>query len=71
MRTLFPGYTNPFIGVGEHHRRQRKMLNPVFSIAHLREMSLLILTPHYFLFTLNSIPVPIFYNVTHNVTPLL
>lgn len=23
---------------GEHHRRQRKMLNPVFSIAHMREM---------------------------------
>ena len=72
MRTLFTGYTNPFIDVREHHRRQRKMLNPVFSIAHLREMSLLILTPHYFLFTLNSIPVPIFYNVTHSVsTPLL
>ena len=24
---------------GEQHRRQRKMLNPAFSIAHLREMS--------------------------------
>ncbi|KAK7038700.1 hypothetical protein VNI00_010584 [Paramarasmius palmivorus] len=24
--------------LGEHHRRQRKMLNPVFSIAHMREM---------------------------------
>ncbi|KAG2007200.1 cytochrome p450 [Coprinopsis cinerea AmutBmut pab1-1] len=23
---------------GEHHRKQRKMLNPVFSIAHMREM---------------------------------
>ncbi|TEB32629.1 hypothetical protein FA13DRAFT_215971 [Coprinellus micaceus] len=24
--------------LGETHRRQRKMLNPVFSIAHMREM---------------------------------
>ncbi|KAJ3767707.1 cytochrome P450 [Lentinula raphanica] len=24
--------------VGDHHRRQRKMLNPVFSAAHMREM---------------------------------
>ena len=24
---------------GEQHRKQRKMLNSVFSIAHLREMS--------------------------------
>lgn len=24
--------------LGEHHRRQRKMLNPVFSTAHMREM---------------------------------
>ncbi|KAJ3813616.1 cytochrome P450, partial [Lentinula aff. lateritia] len=24
---------------GEHHRKQRKMLNPVFSIAHMRSMS--------------------------------
>jgi len=23
---------------GEQHRKQRKMLNPVFSIAHMREM---------------------------------
>ena len=25
-------------GQGEQHRKQRKMLNPVFSIAHMREM---------------------------------
>ncbi|KAF6751337.1 cytochrome P450 [Ephemerocybe angulata] len=25
--------------VGDHHRKQRKMLNPVFSIAHMREMT--------------------------------
>ena len=25
--------------IGEQHRKQRKMLNPVFSIAHMREMS--------------------------------
>ncbi|PCH40536.1 cytochrome P450 [Wolfiporia cocos MD-104 SS10] len=24
--------------LGEHHRKQRKMLNPVFSVAHMREM---------------------------------
>ena len=24
--------------VGEHHKKQRKMLNPVFSIAHMRRM---------------------------------
>lgn len=24
---------------GEHHRKQRKMLNPVFSIAHMRRMT--------------------------------
>ncbi|EDR04679.1 uncharacterized protein LACBIDRAFT_303978 [Laccaria bicolor S238N-H82] len=34
----FSGYTNSFSDVGERHRRQRKMLNPVFSIAHMREM---------------------------------
>ncbi|KAH9941835.1 cytochrome P450 [Epithele typhae] len=27
-----------FSSVGDHHRKQRKMLNPVFSVAHLREM---------------------------------
>ena len=26
-------------GTGEQHRRQRKMLNPVFSVKHLREMT--------------------------------
>ncbi|KAJ3534146.1 hypothetical protein NMY22_g7047 [Coprinellus aureogranulatus] len=25
--------------LGDHHRKQRKMLNPVFSIAHMREMT--------------------------------
>ncbi|KAE9401520.1 cytochrome P450 [Gymnopus androsaceus JB14] len=30
-----PGLTN---AVGTHHRKQRKMLNPVFSIAHMRSM---------------------------------
>jgi cytochrome P450 len=24
---------------GDHHRKQRKMLNPVFSTAHMRQMS--------------------------------
>ncbi|KAJ8092742.1 hypothetical protein PM082_007071 [Marasmius tenuissimus] len=24
--------------MGEHHRKQRKMLNPVFSSAHMRDM---------------------------------
>ncbi|KAF9557445.1 cytochrome P450 [Agrocybe pediades] len=30
-----------FTSKGDAHRRQRKMLNPVFSIAHMREMSLI------------------------------
>ena len=25
--------------LGEHHRRQRKLLNPVFSIAHMRHLT--------------------------------
>ncbi|KAF6751291.1 cytochrome P450 [Ephemerocybe angulata] len=28
-----------FSSMGDHHRKQRKMLNPVFSIAYLREMT--------------------------------
>jgi len=28
----------PCLMTGEQHKRQRKMLNPVFSIAHMREM---------------------------------
>ncbi|KAF8966256.1 cytochrome P450 [Flammula alnicola] len=39
--------------LGEQHRKQRKMLNPVFSIAHMREMK--------------HMPVPIFYNVTYKL----
>ena len=30
---------NKIFSPGEQHRKQRKMLNPVFSIAHLRDMS--------------------------------
>lgn len=25
--------------LGDHHRKQRKLLNPVFSIAHMRHMT--------------------------------
>ncbi|KAF9011997.1 cytochrome P450 [Cyathus striatus] len=31
-------YANLNIYLGDHHKKQRKLLNPVFSIAHLREM---------------------------------
>ena len=27
------------VGTGDHHRRQRKLLNPVFSIAHMRNIT--------------------------------
>jgi len=29
----------PWTFIGEEHRKQRKIMNPVFSIAHMREMS--------------------------------
>lgn len=34
-RKIFLTYTN----LGASHRRQRKMLNPVFSIKHMRELT--------------------------------
>ncbi|PIL27477.1 cytochrome P450 [Ganoderma sinense ZZ0214-1] len=33
------GVKRETIGTGEQHKRQRKMLNPVFSVKHLREMT--------------------------------
>ena len=38
------------LSIGDNHRKQRKILNPVFSINHMRHM------------------MPIFYNVTHQVS---
>ncbi|KAF8955779.1 cytochrome P450 [Flammula alnicola] len=38
--------------LGEQHRKQRKMLNPVFSIAHMRNMGM---------------SIPIFYNITYKL----
>lgn len=29
---------NPRRYVGDHHRKQRKMLNPVFSLKHMRDL---------------------------------
>lgn len=28
-----------FSTLGDHHRRQRKLLNPIFSIAHMRQLT--------------------------------
>ncbi|KAJ3550674.1 hypothetical protein NMY22_g305 [Coprinellus aureogranulatus] len=52
---------------GEHHRKQRKMLNPVFSAAHMRDMSepSSILAPNAYLSPYH--PAPIFYNVVHKL----
>jgi hypothetical protein len=50
---------------GERHRKQRKMLNPVFSIAHMREMSKDGFLANKILISPSL--VPIFYEVTHKV----
>jgi hypothetical protein len=50
---------------GERHRKQRKMLNPVFSIAHMREMSKDGFLTNKILISPSL--VPIFYEVTHKV----
>lgn len=52
---------------GDHHRKQRKMLNPVFSIAHLRQMSKDVSFSKNHL-TVIPLLVPMFYEVTHKVT---
>jgi hypothetical protein len=50
--------------LGEQHRKQRKMLNPVFAISHLREMG----EYSFLVFALiNLAPVPIFYDVVYKV----
>ncbi|KAF5360936.1 hypothetical protein D9756_005075 [Leucocoprinus leucothites] len=51
--------------LGEQHRKQRKMLNPVFSIAHMREMSMPPpLVDSSLHSTHGSSSAPIFYEVT-------
>ncbi|KAJ6612274.1 cytochrome P450 [Mycena sp. CBHHK59/15] len=62
--------TNLMGTVGELHRRQRKMLNPVFSIAHMREMGL----SSYFLSPMHGpqiCAVPVFYQVTKKLRDVL
>lgn len=56
--------------IGEQHRKQRKMLNPVFSIAHMRSMSELYtgMNFHVTLETKGKWIVPIFDNVVDQVT---
>lgn len=52
---------------GDQHRKQRKMLNPVFSIAHMRNMG-----PYEFItgfLVVNLVfAVPMFYDITRKVT---
>jgi cytochrome P450 len=36
MRSAFPLLITPL--TGEQHRKQRKMLNPVFSMKHMRDL---------------------------------
>jgi len=55
-----------FRAAGEAHRKQRKALNPVFSIAHMREMRVL-LSFCLLLFESWFGLVPIFYDVIHKV----
>lgn len=57
------------VHAGEQHRKQRKMLNPIFSTTHMRDMCRLPCTQSTLcLFLLNTLlTVPIFYNVTDKV----
>jgi cytochrome P450 len=50
---------------GNHHRKQRKILNPIFSIAHMRQMG----KKAQSVITESSkrLLVPIFYDVAHKV----
>ena len=50
---------------GEQHRKQRKMLNPAFSIAHLRDMSKL--WPFFWSPRTERATVPTFYRVSYKV----
>ncbi|KAL0565641.1 hypothetical protein V5O48_016380 [Marasmius crinis-equi] len=58
---------------GQPHRKQRKVLNPVFSIAHMRDMGkptgfmATVLLPH----TDGKFVVPIFYQITHKLEETL
>jgi len=54
---------------GEQHRKQRKMLNPVFSIAHLRGMSEL--WSFFWSPRTERAIVPTFYRVSYKVPLLL
>ena len=47
------------------------MLNPVFSIAHMREMGALSRRRDYFVINMYMPKVPIFYDVTHRVSALI
>ena len=52
---------------GEHHRKQRKMLGPIFSIAHMREMGMCIWFLIINVTSCTSSLVPTFYGVAHKV----
>ena len=66
VSTFSPRITGPSRRfVGEQHRKQRKMLNPVFSIAHLRDMSKL--WPFFWSPRTERTTVPTFYRVSFKV----
>jgi hypothetical protein len=56
---------------GERHRKQRKMLGPVFSTAHMRQMGNHIVLSNEGMISYCSFSVPIFYEVTCKVWYLL
>lgn len=53
--------------LGEHHRKQRKLLNPVFSIAHMRGMGTSNLRFNTSSFRLSFSIVPTFYEIANKV----
>ena len=55
--------------LGDDHRKQRKMLNPVFSISHMREMGTNFVCFHHDCANIDTKSVPIFYAVAHKVIP--
>ena len=59
-------HTHPhFQTLGEQHRKQKKILNPVFATSHVREMSLSSFL--VVLLVIDIVSAPIFYDVVHKV----
>ena len=62
-----------YLFIGDRHRAHRKLFNPAFSIAHMREIGMCqrigIIKEHPFDRSCNFLLVPIFYEVAHKVGP--